>query len=75
MRSLLPGHIKDGKYQMAKESTVTEDGDAMFRSSFHIAVAGEQICHEFLCAPLTLLFRLKGSVVPPAGSIHMIRKN
>ncbi len=65
MGSTPPGHTEDGKYQVVKESTVAKDGDAMFRSSFHVTVTGEQICQEFLCALLTLLFGLKGTVESP----------
>jgi len=43
VRGVTPGCVEDGEYQMAKKSTMTENGDAMFRSSLHIPMTSEQI--------------------------------
>ncbi len=41
--NFLPRNLEDGADQMPKESTMTENGDAMFGLTFAVAVTSKQI--------------------------------
>src|SRR5512141_496853 len=74
LRCLCPGQTKNHRNQMNKESTMTEDCDAVLRLPFLVAVAGEQICQTFFGAYPALFLCFKWTAIPPAVSIQMIGK-
>ena len=65
MCALPPGEFEHGRDQPHEKSAVTDEGDVLFRSTFLVAVTGDQLGEHFVRAELAFFVAFKGTI-PPA---------